>query len=54
MSAATVARKTMAKQAWDYYSSGADDEITLRENHGAFQRIWFRPRVLVCLREQGC
>lgn len=37
----------MNKQAWDYYSSGADDELTLRENHRAFQRIWFRPRVLV-------
>ena len=37
----------MDKQGWDYYSSGADDEITLRENHNAFQRIWLRPRVLV-------
>eukprot|EP00026_Physarum_polycephalum_P005599 Phypoly_transcript_05634.p1 GENE.Phypoly_transcript_05634~~Phypoly_transcript_05634.p1 ORF type:complete len:510 (+),score=103.58 Phypoly_transcript_05634:350-1879(+) len=42
-----IARKTMAKEAWDYYSSGADDEVTLRENHTAFQRIWLRPRVLV-------
>jgi hypothetical protein len=37
----------MTKEAWDYYSSGADDEITLRENHSAFARIWLRPRVLV-------
>lgn len=37
----------MKKTAWAYYSSGADDEITLRENHNAFQRIWFRPKVLV-------
>lgn len=42
-----IARKVMAKEAWDYYSSGADDEVTLRENHTAFQRIWLRPRVLV-------
>ncbi|KAK7534120.1 FMN-dependent dehydrogenase-domain-containing protein [Phyllosticta citribraziliensis] len=42
-----VARKTMKKTAWAYYSSGADDEITLRENHSAFHKIWFRPRVLV-------
>jgi L-lactate dehydrogenase (cytochrome) len=34
-----IARKTMAKEAWDYYSSGADDEVTLRENHTAFQRV---------------
>ena len=33
--------------AWAYYSSGADDEITMRENHSAFHKIWFRPRVLV-------
>jgi L-lactate dehydrogenase (cytochrome) len=42
-----VASKVMGKQGWDYYSSGGDDEITLRENHLAFHRLWFRPRVLV-------
>ena len=42
-----VAKHTMAPAGWDYYSSGADDEITLRENHSAFQRIWLRPRILV-------
>ncbi|KAJ5469297.1 Cytochrome b2 [Penicillium diatomitis] len=43
----TVARQIMKKTGWAYYSSGADDEITLRENHHAFHKIWFRPRVLV-------
>ncbi|CAH0059633.1 unnamed protein product [Clonostachys solani] len=42
-----VARRTMKKTAWGYYSSAADDEITMRENHSAYHRIWFRPRVLV-------
>ena len=42
-----VARKVMKKTAWAYYSSGADDEITMRENHSAFHKIWLRPRVLV-------
>ncbi|RJE17491.1 Cytochrome b2 [Aspergillus sclerotialis] len=42
-----VARKVMKKTAWAYYSSGADDEITMRENHSAFHKIWFRPRILV-------
>ena len=37
----------MTKQAWAYYSSAADDEITLRENHAAFHRISLVPRVLV-------
>ncbi|KAK3391063.1 FMN-dependent dehydrogenase-domain-containing protein [Podospora didyma] len=42
-----VARRVMKKTAWAYYSSAADDEITLRENHAAYHRIWFRPRILV-------
>lgn len=42
-----VARYVMKKPAWAYYSSGADDEITMRENHSAFHKIWFRPKVLV-------
>ncbi|KAK6614872.1 FMN-dependent dehydrogenase [Botrytis cinerea] len=43
----SVARRVMKKTAWAYYSSGADDEITMRENHSAFHKIWFRPKVLV-------
>lgn len=42
-----VARHTMEKTAWGYYSSGCDDEITLRANHLAYHRVFFRPRVLV-------
>ncbi|EFZ04057.2 FMN-dependent dehydrogenase [Metarhizium robertsii] len=42
-----VARRVMKTTAWGYYSSAADDEITMRENHSAFHRIWFRPQVLV-------
>lgn len=41
-----VARQVMPEKAWAYYSSAADDEITHRENHAAFHRIWFRPRIL--------
>ncbi|MBC8441866.1 MAG: alpha-hydroxy-acid oxidizing protein [Deltaproteobacteria bacterium] len=43
----SVASRTMTEEGWGYYSSGGDDEITLRENHTAFQRIWFKPRILV-------
>jgi len=46
-----VASHVMGKEGWAYYSSGADDEITLRENHTAFQRIWLKPRVLVNVRD---
>ncbi|KJZ78063.1 hypothetical protein HIM_02700 [Hirsutella minnesotensis 3608] len=42
-----VARRVMKRTAWAYYSSAADDEITMRENHAALHRIWFRPQVLV-------
>ena len=39
------------KEAWDYYSSGADDELTYNENVSAFQRIWLKPRILVDVKE---
>lgn len=42
-----IAKKILAPSAWYYYSSAADDEVTLRENHNAFSRIFFKPRVLV-------
>lgn len=29
----------MQEKAWAYYSSAADDEITLRENHAAYHRF---------------
>ncbi|KAK0486161.1 FMN-dependent dehydrogenase-domain-containing protein [Armillaria novae-zelandiae] len=38
--------EVMPEKAWAYYSSAADDEITHRENHAAYHRIWFRPRIL--------
>ncbi|TFY80695.1 hypothetical protein EWM64_g3318 [Hericium alpestre] len=41
-----IAQKVMPEKAWAYYSSAADDEITTRENHAAYHRIWFRPRIL--------
>lgn len=47
----SVAREVMEPQAWGYYSSGGDDEITLRDNHLAFQKITMRPRILVNVRD---
>jgi 4-hydroxymandelate oxidase len=35
------------RNAFDYYASGAHDEITLRENRAAFERLPLRYRVLV-------
>ena len=42
-----VAQNITSQEAWAYYSSGSDDELTLQENSLAFQRIWLRPRILV-------
>ncbi|CUM68115.1 uncharacterized protein PRCAT00005832001 [Priceomyces carsonii] len=42
-----VAKKLLPAHAWAYYSGGSDNEVTLRENHSAYDRIFFRPRVLV-------
>lgn len=42
-----LARDRVQKSHWDYYQSGANDEVTLRENILAFQRIRLRPRMLV-------
>ncbi|CCF54891.1 hypothetical protein NDA11_003540 [Ustilago hordei] len=41
-----IAKRVLKPTAWAYYSSGADDEVTMRENTSAFARIWFRPRIL--------
>ncbi|KAI9319125.1 FMN-dependent dehydrogenase-domain-containing protein [Dichotomocladium elegans] len=43
----SVAKSVLSPDAWAYYSSGADDEFSMRENHSAFHRIWMRPRVMV-------
>jgi 4-hydroxymandelate oxidase len=42
-----VAREKLPQLAFDYYSSGAWDEITLRENREAFSRIPIYYKVLV-------
>lgn len=41
-----VAKGVLPEKAWAYYSSASDDEITIRENRLAYQRVWFRPRIL--------
>jgi 4-hydroxymandelate oxidase len=43
----TLARDRVEPAVWDYYQSGSDDEVTMRANRTAFERIQLRPRVLV-------
>jgi isopentenyl diphosphate isomerase/L-lactate dehydrogenase-like FMN-dependent dehydrogenase len=42
-----LAKEKLTQMAYDYYSSGANDEITLRENIDAYKRIFLKYRILV-------
>jgi isopentenyl diphosphate isomerase/L-lactate dehydrogenase-like FMN-dependent dehydrogenase len=42
-----LAQAKMNPAFWDFYQGGSDDEVTLRANRTAFERIRLRPRVLV-------
>jgi 4-hydroxymandelate oxidase len=41
-----LAREMMHPSAWAYYSAGAGDEVTLRREREAFDRLRLVPRVL--------
>ena len=41
------AREMLPQTEYDYYASGANDEITLRENRAAYERIALLPHMLV-------
>lgn len=41
-----VAAKSMTPAAWAYVSSGADDEVTAKENARIYQKVFLRGRVL--------
>lgn len=45
-----VAKQHLTANAWAYYFSGADDEISKRQNAKAYQRVSLRPRVLRSIR----
>jgi len=42
-----LARKKLSQPFFDYIAGGADDEVTLRRNREAFERIELKPRALV-------
>ncbi len=42
-----LAKEKLSRMSYDYYSSGANDEITLKENCDAYKRIFLKYRVLV-------
>jgi (S)-mandelate dehydrogenase len=42
-----IAKRRLPRFVFDYVDGGAEDEITLRGNRSAFERLRFRPRTLV-------
>jgi hypothetical protein len=42
----SAARQSMAQSVYEYLAGGAGDEISLRANQIAFDRIYLLPRVL--------
>ncbi len=42
-----LAQQRMTPVTWDYFQGGSDDEVTLRNNRSAFERIRLRPRMLI-------
>ncbi|KAJ5495020.1 hypothetical protein N7539_000136 [Penicillium diatomitis] len=41
-----IARHSLSKKAWAFYSSAGTDLISVRNNSLFYQRIWMRPRLL--------
>ena len=41
------ARAVLPQMAYDYYAGGANDEVTLRENRAAYERLTLLPHMLV-------
>jgi len=42
----TLARERLPQMVYDYYAGGAEDEVTVRENPRAWERLRLRPRML--------
>src|SRR5438105_142326 len=42
-----IARRRLPRAIFDFFDGGAEDEVTLRENRAAFERVRLLPKVLV-------
>ena len=51
--ARTRAKRRLPRVAFDFIDGGSDDEVTLRENRRAFERVELRPRQLVRVDERA-
>ncbi|HUQ75108.1 MAG TPA: alpha-hydroxy acid oxidase, partial [Burkholderiales bacterium] len=43
----TLARRRLPRAIFDFFDGGAEDEVTLRDNRAAFERVRLLPKVLV-------
>jgi (S)-mandelate dehydrogenase len=46
-----IAKKRLPRAIFDFFDGGAEDEVTLRENRAAFERVRLLPKVLVNVAE---
>ena len=46
-----LARRRLPRAVFDFFDGGAEDEVTLRENRAAFERVRLLPKVLVNVAE---
>jgi len=46
-----LARRRLPRAIFDFFDGGAEDEVTLRENRAAFERVRLLPKVLVNVAE---
>src|SRR6185369_7611650 len=42
-----IAKRRLPRAVFDFFDGGAEDEVTLRDNRAAFERVRLLPRVLV-------
>ncbi|CAB4257043.1 similar to hypothetical protein NCAS_0D04960 [Naumovozyma castellii CBS 4309] [Maudiozyma barnettii] len=42
-----IASKILPEKVYAYYACSADDEVSYRQNHHSYQKIYFRPKILV-------
>src|SRR3954462_9285176 len=42
-----MARRRLPRAIFDFFDGGAEDEVTLRENRAAFERVRLLPKALV-------
>jgi L-lactate dehydrogenase (cytochrome) len=46
-----AAQKTLSKKSWAFYSGAANDSLTKEANIDCYRKIWFRPRVMVGVKD---